>query len=114
MKHVMLFESFINEGRKINKDKALMILKGWAEGNLVILKKDDNGRGFWSEYGYFPDGKNSVGNLVGAVSGDNKTYYFDDNEFVAGDKTIIVVKPGKTTTKEFYDKLVDLGIVKQD
>ena len=38
-------------------------------------------------------------------------FYFDDNEFVQGDKTIFVVLPGKSTTKDLFNKLVELKII---
>jgi DNA-binding cell septation regulator SpoVG len=51
-----------------------------------------------------------VGMLVKSVTGKDE-FYFDDNEFVRGDKTIFVVVPEKSTTRDLFDKLVELDII---
>jgi hypothetical protein len=48
---------------------------------------------------------------VKAAAKRKNEYYFDDNEFVQGDKTIMEVKVGVTTSKMFYAKLIELGII---
>ncbi len=96
--------------KKVSKKYALETLKEWADDNIVMVSKQ--GRyGVWTYRGYEPDGENSVGTLVKAVAKRKEEYYFDDNEFVRGSKTIMVIEVGKTTSKMFYDKLVELGII---
>jgi hypothetical protein len=95
---------------KISKKYALATLKEWADDDIVMTVK--MGRyGVWSNNGLRPDGENTVGCLVKAAAKRKNEYYFDDNEFVQGDKTIMEVKVGITTSKMFYAKLIELGII---
>jgi hypothetical protein len=91
--------------KKIEKDYAIETLKNWADQNFVMIKNRS-----WVENSYFPDGKNTVGTLVKAINGKHD-FYFDDNEFVQDDKTIFVVRPEKSTTKDLYNRLVELNII---
>ena len=80
-------------------------LKNWADQNSVMIRNRT-----WTDNSVFPDGKNTVGTLVNAINGKDE-FYFDDNEFVQGDKTIFVVLPEKSTTKDLFNKLVELKII---
>jgi hypothetical protein len=91
--------------KKIEKEYAMNTLKTWADLNFVMIKNRT-----WTSGAYFPDDKNSVGSLVHAING-NYDFYFDDNEFVQDDKTIFVVKHEKSTTKDLFNKLIELGII---
>ena len=90
---------------KTKKEYAMETLRNWADQNSVMIQNRT-----WTGNSYFPDGKNTVGMLVKAVTGKDE-FYFDDNEFVRGDKTIFVVVPEKSTTKDLFDKLVELDII---
>ena len=91
--------------KKIEKDYAIETLKNWADQNFVMIENRS-----WVENSYFPDGKNTVGTLVSVINGKHD-FYFDDNEFVQDDKTIFVVRPEKSTTKDLYNRLVELNII---
>ena len=90
---------------KIKKEYAAQVLKEWADKNFVMIKERS-----WQENAYFPDSSNTLGTLVGAINGKDD-FYFDDNEFVRGDKTIFVVKPEITKTRDLYNELVKMGII---
>ena len=89
----------------VSKESAITILREWANKNFVMIKNRK-----WADDAYFPNGKNSVGELVGEINGVRE-FYFDDNEFCKGDKTIFVVKPGISTTKDLFNKLVEIGVI---
>lgn len=89
----------------MDKQKALDILKDWADKDFAMIKNDR-----WADEAYFPMLGKSVGALVGIVAGRDD-FYFDDNEFVDGSRTIIVVKPWETTTGQFFRRLQELGII---
>ncbi len=91
--------------KKIEKEYAMGILKEWADLNFVMIENRA-----WTSGAYFPDDKNSVGTLVKAINRKHD-FYFDDNEFVQDDKTIFVVRPEKSTTKDLFNKLIELGII---
>lgn len=93
--------------QKIKKKYAMETLKNWADQNFVMIENRT-----WMGNSVLPDGKNTVGTLVNAIIGKHE-FYFDDNEFVQGDKTIFVVRPGKSTTKDLFNKLVELNIINQ-
>ena len=92
---------------RIKKEYAMETLKNWADQNLVMIENRT-----WMGNSVFPDGKNTVGTLVNALTGKDE-FYFDDNEFVRGDKTIFVVRPEKSTTKDLFNRLVELNIINQ-
>jgi len=96
-----------NKMARIKKEYAMETLKNWADQNLVMIENRT-----WMGNSVFPDGKNTVGTLVNALTGKDE-FYFDDNEFVRGDKTIFVVRPEKSTTKDLFNKLVELNIINQ-
>lgn len=86
------------------RNKALEILKDWANEDFVMIQNRS-----WADRSYFPIPNHTVGTLVGTIVG-RKDFYFDDNEFVDEDKTIIVVVPEKTTTGQFFRRLQELGL----
>jgi hypothetical protein len=98
------------QSKKISKKYALETLKKWADDDIVMVVKQGR-HGVWTEDGLSPDGESLVGCLVKAAAKKKDEYYFDDNEFVKGDKTIMVVKVGVTTSKMFYAKLIELEII---
>jgi hypothetical protein len=53
-----------------------------------------------------------LGNAITLVANNGKKYYFDDVEFVEGDKTIIN-NTGKMGFREFVDTLVKLGVIEK-
>ena len=89
----------------MEKDLAVKSLKEWADKNFVMIKDRK-----WTDGAMFPAEGNSVGSLVGAINAKDE-FYFDDNEFVQGDKTVFVVKPEISTTKELFDKLIETGVI---
>jgi len=90
---------------KIEKELVIKSLKEWADGDFVMIKNRT-----WTDGAYFPIEGNSVGSLVGSINGKDE-FYFDDNEFVQGGKTIFVVKPEKSTTKDLFNKLIEIGVI---
>ena len=89
----------------IKKDYAMETLKKWADQNLVMIRNRS-----WVDNSYFPDDKNTLGTLVSVINGKHD-FYFDDNEFVQDDKTIFVVRPERSTTKDLFNRLVELNII---
>jgi hypothetical protein len=89
----------------MEKKESLRILKDWADNNFIMVQDRS-----WTDRAYFPIPGKSVGSLVGIIAG-RMDFYFDDNEFVDGDKTIIVVVPEKTTTGQFFQRLQELGLI---
>lgn len=89
----------------MDKQTAFRILKSWATDDRVMIRDRS-----WVPGVYFPDFKNSIGHFVTLINGDAQ-FYFDDNEFVMWDKTIIVVQPDKTTTREFFNRLRQMQII---
>jgi len=90
---------------KIEKDYAMETLKNWADQNLVMIRNRT-----WMDNSYFPDGENTLGTLVSVINGKHD-FYFDDNEFVQDDKTIFVVRPERSTTKDLFNRLVELNLI---
>jgi hypothetical protein len=111
------------------KEEAQKLLKVFADNDFVMLPHSNWAEGVYNPKNYFEKKASwiakfgwssyTLGELVMIAAGrpvvfspDVNAFYFDDNEFVEGDKTIFVVKPNKTTSKEFYDMLVKKGILK--
>jgi hypothetical protein len=136
MKHVKLYEEFINEGLKAGRDepiaKAIIAYFYAVEGGdhadelrsmgLNPERFDSNPK----EQEYLSGwGKDAVRALSGArripskfmtgtaiaLAADNgNSYYFDGGDFVEGDKTIIS-NAMKLTWTQFIDELISMNII---
>ena len=139
MKRIQLFEQFINEAKlKAGRDepiaKAIIAyfyaVEGTPEGDVVrgmgqnpirsdVSPKSEEMMQF---SGWTKDGVRALsgarripssvmlGNVVALAADNGKSYYFDDADFVEGDKTI-VRNTHKIGFREFVDELVKLGVI---
>lgn len=139
MKHIKLFEQFINEatlkpGR--DKDMANGILayfyapEGTPEAEELFKKGLNPLRGDYEpqqQEGISAWGKDVVkalsgarrvpsdfmlGNVIGVAADNGKTYYFDGGDFVEGDKTI-VKGAMKMTMRSFLEELIKQGVIEE-
>ena len=137
MKHIKLFEQFINEGTlKTGRDEALAnailayfyAVEGTPEGDAVQALPGNPIRSdgqVGQQGGLAGWGKDVVkdlskarripsdfmmGNVITIPANNGKSYYFDDSDFVEGDKTIISgIK--KMKYREFIAELIKLKII---
>lgn len=139
MKHIKLFEQFLNEAKlKPGRDepiaKAIIAyfyaVEGTSEGDVVrgmgehpirsdINPKDNEmiGLGGWAKDAVKAisgarrvPGNVMLGTVVTLAADNGKSYYFDGTEFVEGDKTI-VKNVHKIGFREFVDALVKKGVI---
>lgn len=136
MKHIQLFEQFINEGMKPGKDtelanaiiKVLYAERGTPEGEAItkLGGRETLPGGKVSEMMYLSGfdkdsvkavangrvrvpSKFMVGELIAAAADNGNSYYFD-GEFVENDKSIPGTKVGMPF-RDFIDALVGAGII---
>jgi hypothetical protein len=137
MKHLQLFEQFLNEAKlKAGRDEALAnailayyyAVDGTPEGDAVQALPGNPIRSDGSvgeQDGLSAWGKDVVKGLSGArrcpsdfmmgdvitiAANNGKSYYFDGSDFVEGDKTIIS-RIDKMKKREFIDELIKLKII---
>lgn len=136
MKHIKLFEDFLNEAKMLKPSEqaiALGILmlmyaiEGTEEGDALEDKGLHPNRSnsrvvnmvYLSAWGkdvvrHFAPGSRlgseyMLGNVVTVAADNGNTYYFDDVDFVENDKTIIKNAMG-LGGREFIQQLVEMGI----
>lgn len=139
MKHIKLFEQFVNEAKlKPGRDepiaKAIIAyfyaVEGTPEGDAIDkmrqhpIRSDINpknnemlGLGGWAKDAVraisgarrIPSNV-MLGDVVTLAADNGKSYYFDGVDFVEGDKTIIS-RTDKMGFREFVDTLVKQGVV---
>jgi hypothetical protein len=140
MKHLKLFEQFtsLNEQKlKVGRDeplaKAILAYKYAPEGSengdrLLAMglhpSYDFQVRQVYQINGWAKDAIKvlsggmripsdvSIGTVVALAAGNGKSYYFDDVDFVEGDKTI-VPDTHKLTMSQFIGKLIKQGIIEE-
>jgi hypothetical protein len=139
MRHIKLFEQFLNEARlKEGRDEALAnailayfyAVAGTPEGDAVQALPGNPIRsdGQVGEQGGLSGwGKDVVkdlsgarrcpsdfmmGNVIEIAASNGKSYYFDGGDFVEGDKTIIS-NTHKMKYREFIGELIKLKIIEK-
>lgn len=137
MKHIKLFEQFLNEATlKEGRDEALAnailayfyAVEGTPEGDAVQalpgnpirsdnpVSEQDGLSGWGKDVVKDLSGARRcpsdfmMGNVVTIAANNGNSYYFDDSEFVEGDKTIIK-GTNKMKYREFIDELIKLKII---
>ena len=138
MKHIKLFEDFLNEGIKTLKpnEQAIALglimnmyaIEGTEEGDALqgegLHPTRSNGKigqtTYLSGWGkdvvkHFAPGSRvgseyMIGNIVSVAADNGNTYYFDDVDFVENDKTIIKGAIGMGA-REFFEQLAEMGII---
>lgn len=139
MKHIKLFEQFINEATlKPGKDEDLAkgiiayfyAPEGTPEAEELFSKGLNPLRGDsepQQQEGLSGWGKDAVralsgarripsdfmlGNVISIAADNGQTYYFDGGDFVEGDKTIIKGAM-KMTMREFLEELIKLEVIEK-
>ena len=139
MKHIKLFEQFINEatlqpGRDQDLAKGIIAYLYAPEGTPEAKELIDRGLNplrtdsapEQQEYlsGWGKDavralsgarripGDFMLGNVIQIAADNGKSYYFDGGDFVEGDKTI-VRSAMKMTMREFLEELIKLGVIEK-
>ena len=137
MKHIKLFEQFLNEGTlKAGRDESLAsailayfyAVEGTPEGDAVQALpgnpirydgevSEQDGLSAWGKDvvkelsgARRVPGDFMIGNVVTIAANNGKSYYFDGGEFVEGDKTIIK-GTNKMKYREFIGELIKLKII---
>lgn len=126
MKHIQLFEQFINERvqRRLEKEDLPLI-----NGLLAVLYTEYGDEDVFDYWGLTQNDYNKavelsqekiksknlpnsvvLPSLISVASGDK--YYFNDDDFVNVQLDVIVKGAAKMTNKEFLDKLVKLKMIK--
>ena len=134
MKHIKLFEQFLNEATlKEGRDEALAnailayfyAVEGTPEGDAVRGNPIRYDGEVGEQAGLSGWGKDVVkdlsgarrcpsdfmiGNVVTIAANNGNSYYFDGSDFVEGDKTIIS-RIDKMKYREFIGELIKLKII---
>lgn len=134
MKHIKLFEQFLNEATlKEGRDEALAnailayfyAVEGTPEGDAVRGNPIRSDNPVSEQDGLSGWGKDVVkdlsgarrcpsdfmmGNVVTIAANNGNSYYFDGSDFVEGDKTIIS-RIDKMKYREFIGELIKLKII---
>ena len=137
MKHIKLFEDFLNEAKTLKPNEqaiALGILmlmyaiEGTEEGDALEEKGLHPNRSntnvdqmvYLSAWGkdvvkHFAPGSRvgseyMLGNVVTVAANNGNTYYFDDVDFVENDKTIIR-DAMRLDMRDLVFKLIEMGII---
>ena len=136
MKHVKLYEEFINEGLKAGRDepiaKAIIAYKYAVEGSdhadeirsmgLNPERTDSNPEQMEYLSGWGKDAvralsgarripsKFMTGTVIALAADNGNSYYFDGGDFVENDKTIIPAAY-KLTWTQFIDELISMDII---
>lgn len=115
MKHIQLFEQFVNEasvkvdpklaqitvdflastGKKFDEE---IYMSRFDQDEIKKQYGDRLPRGFAG-----PDRSMLIGAILEPLKGDS--WYMDDVDLVQGDKTMMKIKPGKTTWDDVKQKL---------
>lgn len=138
MKYVKLYEEFINESLKAGRDepiaRAIIAYRYAVEGSgrekalfdmgLNPDRTDSNPDQMEYLSGWGKDvvkalsgarrvpSKYMTGTVITLAADNGKSYYFDDVDFVEGDKTIIP-NAMKLTWTEFIDELIKLKVIEE-
>jgi hypothetical protein len=99
MKHVKLFEQYVSEAK--THDAALAELEALGKDTILIKNRKWN------------IDTSKLVDLLTAVAKTKDSYYFDDNDFVKGDKTVMTIKSDSTSLGDLIDALKNKGIISE-
>jgi hypothetical protein len=97
MKHVKLFEQYFSEAK--THDAALAELEALGKDTILIKNRKWN------------IDTSKLVDLLKSAAKIKDDYYFDDNDFVKGDKTVMTVKSDSTSLGDLIDTLKNKGII---